>query len=87
MVSTQAREHVVRYFAKSKWSWAAMGGGGYSLDAVRRAWSIEFLIMQDAPIPAELHDADPPEWTGGRRTQVDAAVDAAITGALDAAWT
>lgn len=87
MVSTQAREHVVRYFAKTKWPWTAMGGGGYSLDAVRRAWSMEFLVMLDAPIPAELHDADPPEWTGDRRAQVDAAVDTAVTEALGAAWT
>ena len=87
MVSTQAREHVVRYFVSTKWPWAAMGGGGYSLDAVRRAWSMEFLVMQGAPIPPELHDADPPEWTGSRRAAIDAAVDAAITGALDAAWT
>jgi acetoin utilization protein AcuC len=87
MVSTQAREHVVRGFATTKRPWVAMGGGGYSLDAVRRAWSIEFLIMLGAPIPQELHDADPPQWTGDRRAQVDAAVDEAITGALDAAWT
>ncbi|MDP9282386.1 MAG: acetoin utilization protein AcuC [Chloroflexota bacterium] len=87
MVSTQAREHVVRQFAASKWPWVAMGGGGYSMDAVRRVWSMEFLIMLGAPIPAELHDADPPEWTGDQREQVDAAVDAAIAGALGAAWT
>lgn len=87
MVSTQAREHIVRQFAASKWPWVAMGGGGYSMDAVRRVWSMEFLIMLGVPIPTELHDLDPPEWTGDQRTQVDAAVDAAITGALDAAWT
>lgn len=87
MVSTQAREHVVRWFAATKWPWVAMGGGGYSLDAVRRAWSMEFLIMLGAPIPAELHDADPPEWTGDRRAQVDAEVDAATSSALGAAWT
>jgi acetoin utilization protein AcuC len=86
MVSTQAREHVVRYFAASPWPWVAMGGGGYSLDAVRRAWSIEYLIMLGAPIPTELHDAEPPEWTGERRARVDRAVDAAIAGALGAAW-
>jgi acetoin utilization deacetylase AcuC-like enzyme len=87
MVSTQAREHVVRRFATTKAPWVAMGGGGYSLDAVRRAWSMEFLIMLGAPIPKELHDADPPEWSGERRARVDAAVDGAITGALGAAWT
>jgi acetoin utilization protein AcuC len=87
MVSTQAREHVVRRFAGTNWPWVAMGGGGYSLDAVRRAWSMEFLIMLGAPIPPELHDADPPEWTGDRRSKVDAAVDAATSDALGAAWT
>ena len=87
MVSTQAREHVVRQFAASSWPWVAMGGGGYSMDAVRRTWSMEFLIMQGTPIPTELHDADPPEWTGDERARIDAAVDEAITGALDAAWT
>src|SRR5439155_1596509 len=44
MVSTQAREHVVRRLAATAVPWVAMGGGGYSLDAVRRAWSMEFLI-------------------------------------------
>ena len=87
MVSSQAREHVVRQFAASNWPWVAMGGGGYSMDAVRRVWSMEYLIMLGAPIPAELHDTDPPEWTGDQRAQVDAAVDAAIKGALGAAWT
>lgn len=86
MVSTQAREHVVRQFATSTSPWVAMGGGGYAMDAVRRAWSMEFLIMLGAAVPAELHDTDPPEWTGDRRAQVDAAVDDAIRGALDAAW-
>jgi acetoin utilization protein AcuC len=87
MVSTQARERVVGRFAATTGPWVAMGGGGYSLDAVRRAWSMEFLIMLGAPIPAELHDVDPPEWTGDRRARVDAAVDDAVAGALDAAWT
>jgi len=50
-------------------------------------WSMEYLIMLGAPIPAELHDPDPPEWTGDQRAQVDEAVDAAVKGALGAAWT
>jgi acetoin utilization protein AcuC len=87
MVSTQTREHVVRQLATTTTPWVAMGGGGYSLDAVRRVWSMEYLIMLGAPIPNELHDAEPPEWTGDRRAQVGKAVDAAIAGALGAAWT
>jgi acetoin utilization protein AcuC len=87
MVSSRAREHIVRRFASSPWPWVAMGGGGYALDAVRRVWAMEFLVMLDAPIPEELHDTDPPAWTGDARTQVDAAVNAAVAGALRAAWT
>ncbi|HEV8671040.1 MAG TPA: acetoin utilization protein AcuC [Candidatus Limnocylindria bacterium] len=87
MVSTRAREHVVRQFASMALPWVAMGGGGYSLDAVRRVWSMEFLIMQGAPIPVELHDAEPPQWTGEVRARIDAAIDAATSGALGAAWT
>ncbi len=87
MVSTRAREHIVRTFAAARRPWVAMGGGGYSLDAVRRAWSIEFLIMLGADVPPELHDSDPPEWTGDRRAQIDARVDDAIRDALGAAWT
>ncbi len=87
MISTRTREHVVRHFASTPYPWIAMGGGGYSLDAVRRTWSMEFLIMLGAPIPDELRDADPPAWTGPERTAIDGAVDEAIAAALGAAWT
>jgi acetoin utilization deacetylase AcuC-like enzyme len=63
-----------------------MGGGGYDLDAVRRTWALEHLVMLGADIPAELHDADAPEPTGEVRRAVDAAVDDAIAGALAAAF-
>jgi acetoin utilization protein AcuC len=86
-VSTHAREHVVRWFAKTRYPWIAMGGGGYSLDAVRRTWSMEFLIMLGAPIPEELQDPDPPIHGGAQRASIDAAVDDAVRAALEAAWT
>jgi len=63
-----------------------MGGGGYDLDAVARGWSIEYLVMLDAPIPEELHDAHPPEWTGDKRRDIDRATDAAVRDALAAAF-
>ncbi len=85
-LSTHAREHVVRHFASTPYPWVAMGGGGYSLDAVRRTWSIEFLVMLGAEIPDELHDADPPVWSGAERQAVDVAADAAVRAALAAAW-
>jgi acetoin utilization protein AcuC len=86
MLSTHAREHCVRAFAAMPYPWVAMGGGGYDLDAVRRTWSLEHLIMLGAEIPAELHDPDPPRATGERRKMVDQATDEAIRAALAAAF-
>jgi acetoin utilization protein AcuC len=86
MVSTHTREHCVRWFAGAPYPWIAMGGGGYDLDAVRRTWSLEFLIMLGARIPADLHDADPPVAAGDRRRAIDAAVDASVSAALGAAF-
>jgi len=85
-VSTRAREHVVRAFRGFDLPWVAMGGGGYDLDAVARGWSIEYLVMLGAPVPDELHDADPPEWTGDERDSIDIATDVAVQDALAAAF-
>lgn len=86
MISTHTREHCVRWFAAQPYPWIAMGGGGYDLDAVRRTWSLEHLVMLGAPIPAELHDLDPPIAAGERRRAVDRAADAAARDALAAAF-
>ncbi|TME59391.1 MAG: hypothetical protein E6I54_12260 [Chloroflexi bacterium] len=86
-LSTHAREHVVRWFASTPYPWVAMGGGGYDLDAVRRTWSMEYLIMLGAPVPEALHDDDPPVLGGRARTAVDAATDQATNEALAAAFT
>jgi acetoin utilization protein AcuC len=85
-VSTRAREHMVRAFRGLGLPWVAMGGGGYDLDAVRRSWSLEYLVMLGAPVPDELHDSDPPEWTGDERDAVDVATDVAVRDALAAAF-
>lgn len=85
-VSTRAREAVVRYFASLGRPWVAMGGGGYDLEAVRRTWSMEYLVMLGAAIPEELHDHDPPVWSGSARAGIDAAVDQATRAALAAAF-
>jgi hypothetical protein len=63
-----------------------MGGGGYSLDAVRRTWSMEYLVMLGADVPEELHDPEPPIWTGEERRAIDELTDEAIRAALGAAW-
>jgi acetoin utilization protein AcuC len=85
-LSTHAREHVVSWFASTPYPWVAMGGGGYDLDAVRRTWSMEYLIMLGAPVPEALHDDDPPVLGGRARTAVDAATDEATREALAAAF-
>jgi acetoin utilization protein AcuC len=85
-LSTHAREHVVRWFVATPHPWVAMGGGGYSLDAVRRTWAMEFLLMLGAPVPDDLHDADPPEEGGERRRMIDRAIDTAIREAAAAAF-
>ncbi|MBM4434259.1 MAG: acetoin utilization protein AcuC [Chloroflexi bacterium] len=86
MVSTHAREHCVRAFRAVPYPWVAMGGGGYDLDAVRRTWSLEYLVMIGAPVPAALHDPDPPAAAGDRRRALDRTADEAVTAALAAAF-
>jgi acetoin utilization protein AcuC len=86
-VSTRAREHIVRVFRDFGLPWVAMGGGGYDLDAVARGWSIEYLVMLGAPVPEELHDPDPPVWSGDERDAIDVATDVAVRDALAAAFT
>jgi acetoin utilization protein AcuC len=85
-ISTRAREHLVRWFRATPYPWIAMGGGGYALDAVRRTWALEYLVMLGAEVPPELHDADPPVWTGAQRRTVDELTEDAIGAALAAAW-
>ncbi len=85
-VSTHAREHVVGRFAGTPYPWVAMGGGGYALDAVRRTWSMEYLIMLGVEIPSELHDPDPPVSSGAERMAIDDATDEAVRAAIAAAW-
>ena len=85
-VSTRARAHCVAAFRARGIPWVAMGGGGYSLDAVRRGWSIEYLVMLGADVPAELHDQTPPIAEGHARAAIDAAADEAAAAALAAAF-
>ena len=45
---------VVREFAAMRLPWVAMGGGGYSLDAVARCWSLATSIMAGIELPDEI---------------------------------
>ena len=86
LLSTRAREHVVGWFASTPYPWVAMGGGGYDLDAVRRSWSMEYLLMLGAPVPDELQDQNPPVASGRQRAAIDTEADAAVREALAAAF-
>ncbi|MBI2324949.1 MAG: acetoin utilization protein AcuC [Chloroflexi bacterium] len=87
MISTRTREHCARWFMSRPYPWIATGGGGYDLDAVRRTWSLEHLIMLGAAVPADLHDTDPPIAAGARRRAIDKAAEVAAHQALGAAFT
>jgi acetoin utilization protein AcuC len=45
---------VVSFMAKHAPSWVALGGGGYSITNVARAWSLAWAIMNDIDLPNEL---------------------------------
>ena len=45
---------VVRELAALKLPWLALGGGGYDLMAVARAWSLAYGVMLDAEWPDPL---------------------------------
>jgi acetoin utilization protein AcuC len=85
-LSTHVREHVVRWFASTPYPWVAMGGGGYDLDAVRRTWSMEYLLMLGAPVPKDLHDPAAPVLEGQARERIDALTTEAVRDALAAAF-
>jgi acetoin utilization protein AcuC len=59
--------------------WLALGGGGYAIDVVPRAWTLAFGVMADLDLPAEL----PPHYRsryGGRwlRDQENVELDEAV---------
>ncbi|HYY55038.1 MAG TPA: acetoin utilization protein AcuC [Candidatus Dormibacteraeota bacterium] len=85
-LSTHGYERCYRAFASLGLPWIALGGGGYDVDAVRRAWSIAYLVMLDAEIPAELHDADPPRAQGRDRGVLDEAARRSADAALAASF-
>jgi acetoin utilization protein AcuC len=85
-LSTHGYERCYRSFAAFDLPWVALGGGGYDVDAVRRAWSIAFLVMLDAPIPPELHDAAFPVARGRDRELLDDAARRSADAALAASF-
>ena len=37
--------------------WLALGGGGYDLQAVARAWALDFAVISEQRLPASIPDA------------------------------
>ncbi len=81
-LSTYGYERCCRRFKAMAVPWVALGGGGYDVDAVRRGWSIAYLVMLGAEVPSELHDADPPRAEGRARALLDDAAKRAADAAL-----
>jgi acetoin utilization protein AcuC len=56
-LTTQGFGEAVRRLEPHAGRWIALGGGGYSLDAVPRAWTLAWAIMNGVEIADELPDA------------------------------
>jgi len=53
-LTTNAFEHAVRRFKDLCPKWVALGGGGYDLNNVPRAWALAWAIMNGVELPDEL---------------------------------
>ena len=47
---------VVSFMVKHAPAWVALGGGGYSITNVARAWSLAWAIMNDIHLPDDLRN-------------------------------
>jgi acetoin utilization protein AcuC len=48
---------VVAFMARNAPAWVALGGGGYSVANVARAWSLAWAIMNDVRLPDDLPES------------------------------
>ena len=65
-VTTEGYIEVVRQLAGLGLPWLALGGGGYDVTAVARAWTLAFGVMLDIDWPDQLPSAFAREHGGGR---------------------
>lgn len=56
-LTTQGFSRVIAYLTKHTSAWVALGGGGYNLSNVARAWTLAWAIMNGIDLPDQL----PPE--------------------------
>ncbi len=64
-LTTRGQEELVRSLGIMAPLWLALGGGGYNLDVVPRAWALAFGVMADLDFPERL-PADYRKNYGGR---------------------
>jgi acetoin utilization protein AcuC len=53
-LTVRAHEAVVRRLAALSPRWLALGGGGYNVDVVPRAWTLALAVMAEVRLPLEL---------------------------------
>lgn len=83
MLSTQGFAAVVETIRDLAPRWVALGGGGYALDVVPRAWTLAYGLMRGEPFPDDLppaytsrygghrlHDSDRPQLDPGSQAKV-----------------
>ena len=53
-LTTRSFEEMIRSFRRMKLPWVALGGGGYDLGNVCRAWTLAWAIMNDVDLPEKI---------------------------------
>ena len=57
LLSTRGQEHLFRRLAGLDLPWLALGGGGYELEVVPRAWALAWAVMSGQTLPEQLPEA------------------------------
>jgi acetoin utilization protein AcuC len=53
-LTTRSFEEIIKSFRRMKLPWVALGGGGYDLGNVCRAWTLAWAVMNGAPVPEKI---------------------------------
>ena len=61
-LTVQGFSRAVASFAGKAPKWLALGGGGYDLQAVARAWASAYGVMLGAPLPDRIPQSYADEW-------------------------
>ena len=63
-LTTNGFEKMVNIFSAFNLPWVALGGGGYDMDNVKRAWTIAWAVMNGKKVPENLRDKPLKEKAG-----------------------